>query len=177
MESPADYIFAERDANVYAILDGASIDDLLDKLYHYLPEFVCLYRGELQPDVAEVAPYLMRLTRESAFTDWLLDRGWGNHWGIFAISRENLDALRKHFRRFLRVQDSKGQPMLFRYYDPRVLRVYLPTCDPKELETVFGPVMHYITENESPHDLVRFQCAKGVLASSVKRLMRDELCG
>jgi hypothetical protein len=31
--------------------------------------------------------------------------------------------------------------LLFRYYDPRVLRVYLPSCRPSELETVFGPVV------------------------------------
>ena len=45
---------------------------------------MCLYRGELQPDMAEVAPYLVKLDRDAPFTDWVLDRGWGNHWGVFA---------------------------------------------------------------------------------------------
>ena len=170
MESPASYLFAEQNANVYAILDGASIDDLLDKLYQYQPEFICLYRGDLEPDIAEVAPYLVRLDRESAFTDWLLDRGWGNHWGIFAIAREDLTAMRKHFRRFLRVYDSQGRPMLFRYYDPRVLRAYLPTCNNEELATVFGPVINYASEGESPDKLVFFQYSGGALGANTKTL-------
>ncbi len=31
-------------------------------------------------------------------------------------------------------------PLVFRYYDPRVLRVYLPTCSPAEFARFFGPI-------------------------------------
>lgn len=55
--------------------------------------------------------------------------------------------LRRHFRRFLRVTDEQGQPLMFRYYDPRVLRVYLPTCTAEELALVFGPVSAYLIED------------------------------
>src|SRR5215472_8882815 len=103
MKAAADYVFAERNANVFAILDGASVEDLLDQLYRYEPEFICLYRGELEPDIAEVAPYLICLDRKSAFTDWIFDAGWGNHWGIFAVSRADLTGMRQHLRRFLTV--------------------------------------------------------------------------
>ena len=51
-----------------------------------------------------------------------------------------LEELRRHFRKFLKVEDPKGKSLIFRYYDPRVLRVYLPTCNAMELQTVFGPV-------------------------------------
>jgi hypothetical protein len=34
-------------------------------------------------------------------------------------------------RRFLRVKDEDG--LVFRFYDPRVMRVYLPTCAAGEL--------------------------------------------
>src|ERR1700730_4373181 len=108
MQPAADYLFAERNANVYAILDGASVEELLDQLYRYEPEFICLYRGELEPDIAEVAPYLVRLDRTSAFTDWLLETGWGNHWCVFAVSQADLTAMRQHLRRFLNVHDTEG---------------------------------------------------------------------
>ena len=36
--------------------------------------------------------------------------------------------------------------MLFRYYDPRVLRAYLPTCDESELRAVFGPIRAFWME-------------------------------
>ena len=170
MERPADYLFAEGNASVYAILDGASVEELLDRLHRYEPEFICLYRGELEPDLVHVAPYLVRLKRQSAFTDWILETGWGNHWGIFAVAPSGLTVMRQHFRRFLTVHDSQGSPMLFRYYDPRVLRSYLPTCNPQELGEMFGPVLHYVLEGETPSELLRFQFAAGALVRSAKKL-------
>src|ERR1044072_8380983 len=80
---------------VYGLLDGASAPDLLDQLYGDAPpEFECLLRGELEPDMAEVAPYLVALERGSKFADWVLTHGWGNHWGSFAVAQTDLRALR-----------------------------------------------------------------------------------
>ena len=47
--------------NTYAVLDGASIPQLRQALYQMKPEYECLYLGELTGDMAEVAPYLVRL--------------------------------------------------------------------------------------------------------------------
>jgi hypothetical protein len=59
---------------------------------------------------------------------------------------------------------------LFRYYDPRVLRTYLPTCSQQDLGEFFGPVLNYVVEGEDPAELLRFQFAGGKLARSVKKL-------
>jgi hypothetical protein len=167
------YLFAESKSGVYTVLDGASVEGLLDRLQQYEPECECLYRGEIAPDIAEVAPYLVGLDRRSAFSDWVIDRGWGNHWGVFIVSRSNLPTLRRHFRRLLTVHDDTGKPLLFRYYDPRVMRAYLPTCTPAELEEMFGPVMHYIMEGENPAELLRFQFANGNLSCNTKNLTEE----
>lgn len=159
-----DRIFAAAEGEpVYAILDGASIPDLRDRLFELEPEHECLYRGELEPDIAEVAPYLVRLDADSDFARWLVENGWGAHWGIFAVADLALDAARRHFRTYLTVHDSAGRPMLFRYYDPRVLRTYLPTCDAEELETVFGPVSAFLCEGASPGEMLGFRRADGAL--------------
>src|ERR1700682_3199390 len=113
------HLFAQEDSNVFAILDGASMPDLLDSLYHYQPEYQCLYRGELQPDMAEVAPYLAKLDPAAEFTDWLIEKSWGKHCGIFAASSADLKTVHRHFRTFLMVYDANGKPLYFRYYDPR----------------------------------------------------------
>jgi len=47
--------------------------------------------------------------------------------------------------------------MVFRYYDPRVLRVYLPTCVRSELRTVFGPIERFWTEGENPDKMLEFR--------------------
>lgn len=150
-------LFADEAANAYAVLDGASVEELLPKLYDLEPEFECLYRGELEPDMAEVAPYLVRLEPETEFADWVLEEGWGRHWGVFAVTDAGLRDAHKHFRGFLTVYDPDGKPLLFRYYDPRVLRVYLPTCNAGELRTLFGPVSCFLLEGEDPNTLLRFR--------------------
>jgi hypothetical protein len=161
-------LFRDEGGAVFAILDGASVQGLLQKLADLQPEHVCLYRGELEPDMAEVAPYLVKLDKEGQFTNWVLDRGWGNHWGVFAESNSDLNALRNHFRRFLTVHDASGKPLLFRYYDPRVLRTYLPTCNAEELKAMFGPVESYMMEDESAAGILRFRLKSGALAKSVE---------
>ena len=157
--------------NTYAVLDGASIPDLLDHLYgNPRPEFICLYRGELEPDMAEVAPYLVLLKPNTPFTDWVLGEGWGRHWGIFATSKVDMAAMRKHFRTFLMVKDPDGKSIYFRYYDPRVLRIYLPTCNAQEIEAVFGPIHAYLLEDEAPAILLRFPKSAGGTRKEAVRL-------
>ena len=148
-------LFSQTKANVFAVLDGASIKGLREKFEQYQPEYGCLYRGELEPDLAEAAPYLVRLERGSDFVKWLLT-GYGQHWGILAIAQANLRTLRKHFRSILTAQMPDGKTVLFRYYDPRVLRVYLPTCNAQENQTIFGPVLSYWVEDEKASTFLRF---------------------
>lgn len=143
-------LFASEDDSAYAVLDGASVPDLQEKLLEAKEEWACLYRGELEPDLAEVAPYLIKLRPDSPLTDWILTEGWGHHWGIFAVTPAGLEALRRHLRGFLRVKDHTGQILYFRYYDPRVLQVFLPTCRRDEIQAIYGPVLSYITESADP---------------------------
>ena len=154
-------LFAIPDTTVYTLLDGASIPRLRPTLARLEVEAECLYRGELEPDLAQVAPYLAVAPFDHPFTDWLLQEGWGNHWGIFAISRADLRTLRMHLRTFLKVYSPDLKPLYFRYYDPRVLRIYLPTCNAQELQTVFGPVLRYLTEDEDPATLLKFSIDQG----------------
>ena len=163
IETVGEQLFSDEEANVFAILDGASAPGLLDKLYGLSPDFCCLYRGEQTPDMAEVAPYLVQLEAGAEFTNWVIAQGWGRHWGIFATSAADLRRLRNHLRSFLIVYDEAGRPFRFRYYDPRVLRRYLPTCTPEELGTVFGPVTSYLLEAAEPETAWRFQFASGAL--------------
>ena len=162
-EAIVQQLFFQDETGVFAVLDGAAVGDLLTPLYEYQPEFECLYRGELKPDIAEVAPYLVRLEPDSAFTSWVIEQGWGNNWGIFALANVEFAVLRRHFRRFLIVHDPDGKPLYFRYYDPRVLRVYLPTCTADELQTIFGPVERFVLADEDPSTALRFRLDTAVL--------------
>jgi hypothetical protein len=174
-EAVGGFLFGDPGEGVFAVLDGASVPGLLEKLHALKPEYECLYRGELAPDMAEVAPYLVRLERRSEMTSWILEQGWGKHWGIFAVSQADLRAMRQHFRRFLVVHDYTGKPMCFRFYDPRVLRTYLPTCNGEELAAFFGPVERYLQEDEDGGVLLRFRLASGALAASKEPLAPEKV--
>lgn len=158
-------LFSQPKTSVYAVLDGASVPELPQVLWENQPENICLYRGELEPDMAAVAPYLVRLEYDHRFTKLVCEEGWGNHWGIFVLTPAEVDirTLRNHFRRFLMVYDPDGKLIYFRYYDPRVLRVYLPTCSVQELGLVFGPVGSIITEDKDAAVLLRFCLDDGQL--------------
>jgi hypothetical protein len=158
----AQLLWMSPDDRVYVLLDGASIPNLLDRLYgDKRPEFECLHRGELEPDMAEVAPYLVALDRGSEFAEWVMAQGWGNHWGIFAVSQSDLRALHFHLRTLTMVYSPEGKPMLFRYYDPRVLRTFLPTCVPEQIRQMFGPVARFVAEGESPAAALTFTHVNG----------------
>ena len=156
------YLFKEA-AHTYAVLDSASIENLPVRLHEMQPPYVCLYRGELEPDIVYVAPYLVQLLEGTDFTDWLLDECWGRHWGIFAQSPVSLVGMRKHFRSMLVVNDATGKPLLFRYYDPRAFLTYLPTCNAADLQNFFGRVNHYFVESDDASRLHRFRFANNEL--------------
>ena len=150
------YLFRQS-KYTYAVLDGASVPDLPIKLHEMNPQNVCLYRGELEPDLVYAAPYLVLLLPNTDFTNWILNKCWGKNWGIFAQSHLSLVGMRKHFRSLLTVYSEEGNPMLFRYYDPRVFLTFLPTCNAGELGMFFGGVSHYFVESDEATRLRRYK--------------------
>jgi len=148
-------LFENGDHRVYAVLDGASIPNLRSLLARHQVSNVCLLPGNLDPELAQTAPYLTELSPRSPSTERLLTQGWGNHWGILARSNADFRTLRMHFRKLLRAWDADSQPLHFRYYDPRVLRIYLPTCDAENLRVLFGPVTAYLAETDPADALGR----------------------
>lgn len=135
---------------VYALVDAARSESIYPKIMGAKVESVCLHRGKMAEELAWVAPYLVKLDRENPFTRWLLDSGWGESRFVFVRSLATLAELKRHFRKFLTVYDEEGKSYFFRFYDPRVLRVYLPTCNAEELSTVFGPVESFVLEEKDP---------------------------
>lgn len=149
-------LFEHPDESTYAVLDGARLPGLVERLRATPEENACLYRGELEPDLRAHAPYLVKLRARGPLTDWLLNEQWGRSAGIFAVSPVGLEALRRHFRGFLRVRDHTGRVLYFRWYDPRVLRVYLPTCNAEEIKTVYGPISRFVCEAEAERQALLF---------------------
>jgi hypothetical protein len=164
-------LLTEEGEELWAMLDGASVPGLLERLdADRSLEVECLFRGELEPDMAEVAPYLVKLELESEFTEWVVGTGWGQHWGTFVTSRQGFRKLRNHLRALTLIYRRDGTPLYFRYYDPRVLRVFLPTCAPAQLKQMFGPVEAFLAENEAGDGVSIYRLNGEELSSQQRRL-------
>jgi pSer/pThr/pTyr-binding forkhead associated (FHA) protein len=144
-------VLASQKLPLFALVDAARSPDLLGLLRQHSEIFYSLYDGPAGEKLDDVAPYLVQLHAQSPLTQALAIEQWGNSWGMFVWAMADFKTLRRHFRRFLMVEDARGKEMYFRFYDPRVLRVFLPTCTAQEAQDFFGPVKHFIMEAEQPN--------------------------
>jgi len=147
----------------YLLLDAARMSGLINEARTRNPANDSLYRGTRDEGLSAVAPYLFRFSAGQTFANWYLKQGWGRSWGVLMKSGRSLEDLAKHFRSFLLVKTETGQNLYFRFYDPRVIRVFLPTCDTTQLREFFGPVDYFLVEDEDPAFVLRFWQENGVL--------------
>jgi hypothetical protein len=132
--------------SLYGIVDAArDLELAFEAKCLYEQEIRMLFEGEVASALADVAPYLMMIDPNGGYL-----RNWARHWGkcagiLFTTSADSHD-LYAHLRHIFIVKDEQDQPYFFRFYDPRVLRIFLPTCTPQQLSEFFGPVRRWICE-------------------------------
>ena len=148
---------------VFALLDGARNAKVFGTVDASRQDKTCLfsatsrwYPTDLKWEVIGIAPYLLELDPDDKFTSGLLRNAWDDNWGIFLRAASSIDKLRRHLRQFLNIYTDAGKLLMFRYYDPRVLRVYLPTCNGEELRAFFGPVSAFLLPARDPDTAIRF---------------------
>ena len=157
------------------LLDAAQLEDKLSFAKELNKNHSSLYKGRSEEDLADVAPYLFTFEKQTEFANWYIENGWGNAWGLLVQSDEDFEIVYKHFRRFLLVKTEDEQELYFRFYDPRVLRIFLPTCDINQLKEFFGPVDHYVCEDEDPAYGLVFSINNNSLQT--QRITKQEVFG
>jgi hypothetical protein len=132
---------------LYAVLDTARSERILTLLRESVEEHRSLYEGPHGAALADVAPYLVQLPKGSTLLESLVQEGWGKHWGVYITSMSSLLETRRHLRKFLMV-DLEGNDgrFYFRFYDPRVLQIFLATIAPAQRKEFFGPITNFIHE-------------------------------
>jgi hypothetical protein len=126
-----------QDGVLYALLDACDEPSVPVRCDELSTRAVSLYRGEAETNYRNIAPYLAQISIHEF--EWILTELWPNHWGYFVIARSDLSTLRTHFRRYLTVKLPDGKKVLFRFYDPRVLKTFLASSQPQEIRDFFGP--------------------------------------
>lgn len=137
---------AEQPVSVFALVDGAQDERVSALLRAEGNDWRCLYGTNLPRVLAATAPYLAALGSHHPFSGYFARLGRGHNWGVMLRSSASMDDLAEHFADMIRARLPEGREVLFRFYDPRVLRAYLPTCNAEELDRVFGPVDAFLLE-------------------------------
>ncbi|RLD61572.1 MAG: hypothetical protein DRJ05_02350 [Bacteroidetes bacterium] len=152
----ADFLFANSEkegCKLYGIVDSAKNDDVFRFLATGDVKYRSLFDGTMDVQSFGVSGFLVECEKESLLFEWMTTEAWGDSCCIFFTSKSSFDEVFVHFQKFNRVYLEGNEVVLFRYYDPRVLRIYLPTCNRNETKTFFGEVKSFFAENEDPEVL------------------------
>lgn len=146
----SDYIenMIEPEEKLYALVDGAQ--DLAFALSlpgRFDRPILSLFDEPGASRLRDVTPYLAHIEIDNELLSMWAERLQDNL-GILLLSKAEPEEMRTHLRTLFRVTDEEGEEYFFRFYDPRVLRTFLPTCDTKEIKEFFGPVRCMIVAAE-----------------------------
>lgn len=122
----------------YAILDAAKIPNLPELLDASDLEHACLFQGDAFDELANVAPWIVKLEEDANLTRALFTftepdiawEYWTNEPGLYLRSTATLDALRSHFRKFTKVRmadiprSDQAAWQYFRFYEPEQAALY-----------------------------------------------------
>ena len=132
----------------YVLLDVAG----LERGYAQLPlaafgEIECLFTGDLGDELRDVAPYLARAASFDVTVRDVLAGLMDQQVASLVELRDPQDVsfsqLHRHFRKFNLVYNAEGNPLFFRYHDPRVLLQSLKVFDGTQRVNFFGPVARF----------------------------------
>ncbi|MEL6478030.1 MAG: DUF4123 domain-containing protein [Pseudomonadota bacterium] len=151
-------LYADPDLYAYAVVDGAQNPELPAILSRRKAGHHCLFVGDLDREVAAVAPYLVPLPEDSDLLDFLFHEGWGRRWAIYLTSPRKILDLRKHMRTLTLAEMPDGETVFFRFYDPSALRSILPLLTDHQRSLFFGreAVASFYCEGEDPGEVLQF---------------------
>ncbi len=159
------------DENLYGVVDAARDSYLASVAFsRFGISTYSLFRGELAPFLAHVAPHLVPIPLDSEYLKLWSER-LGISAGILLLTEEEPALLLQHLRKTFEATDEDENEFFFRYFDPRVLRPYLPTCTRKEANEFFGPIRMILVEDEKPEWML--SCEAVQEGAKIKEVMLD----
>lgn len=125
----------------YLLLDGAHIDNILKRIYDLepAPEFHLIYQQTRYAELADVGPVLVRAEQGSALLREFQFL-WEAAAGVALDTSMPESTLVSHLRSLIHLRTNADVILLFRYYDPRILKAWLPNMNEAERARVLGPI-------------------------------------
>jgi hypothetical protein len=144
------------DGSLAAVLDASHDPDILLWLRQQDRPHLCLFAPPASETLAAYAPYVISL--DTAGLRDLAEYVAGKPWAIYVAHRGTLQKLALHLKSHLMVRSPSGRPAYFRFFDPRVLRAYLPTCNRSQLQRFFGADIEAVyAVGPAPREILQFR--------------------
>lgn len=145
-------LLAMQQGRLYAIIDACGHEMEIPSWAEKLgaEQAICLYDGKAAIDHRFYAPYLFKVNEQVRQIIWQNvweDAGWG--YFLIADPNSTLISLRRHFKRWLRINIDEAENVLFRFYDPRVLTAVLDSAGPVNNTVFLGPQQTVITVSQN----------------------------
>lgn len=151
----------EVEGPLFAVVDSSRDDRILILVRESVERYQSLYEGVEGEALGHVAPYLVEMPRGSGLLQRLVREGWENRWMSFIEANLSFKEVRRHLRRFLMVADADTRKkMYFRFYDPVVLRSFVPTTTVKQRAEFYGEIKAFYVEDETG-TVARFGAEEG----------------
>lgn len=148
----------DGESRLYALLDAAISPQIPEMLRATALQHEILYEGDAAEEMADFGPYLICMdARADVLSDFVAE-SWGKSWGFFLYSRLAFADLRRALRRFIMVRLPDGRSAYFRFYDPRVLRVFLPSCNAQEAASFMRGIDVCIMELPAGAGILEARC-------------------
>lgn len=141
---------------LYALIDAGRCPEGPERAEDAKMAHESLLAGSLGRELGDVAPYLVEFRDRSSFGEWWFEQ-WGRSIGVLVEAPVTLGELRRHFRTLLVVRHEDRRKYFFRFYDPRVLRVFLPNTTAIEVKRFFGPVSAFYCEGQDGRELLTYR--------------------
>lgn len=126
----------------YIVIDAARVGNSIKDVLLLAGKSDSLYTGSSKHDMEFVAPYLCKFEREGELFKWLEQDLKNCENVLFIYTAVPFEVLLAHLQKFIFVSSEKEE-FYFRFYDPRVLPIFLPTCSQEQIGVFFGPIQYF----------------------------------
>jgi hypothetical protein len=134
-------LWMQPGARVHAMVDASVVPGLQQRIDQAdVLGWDRLQRGDLSAERAARASFVVALKTQSPFTDWLLGAAASEfpHWGVLFAGSATLQQVREHGRGLNEVELPDGQRRAWRWWDPQLLELLVPTLSASQLDAFFA---------------------------------------
>lgn len=155
---PGSYAFSGA-GSLFLLVDGAKIDALPAKIYELEAAPICdaLYRDTPLSGLVDISPWLVKVKANSpflrvSFGDWKA-KGAAVLWQ----ADTSFELVLAHFKKLVMAQTSTRDEVIFRFYDPEILRSLMTGDDVGEdILRLMGPCNEVAIQDRRSGELAYF---------------------